>query len=234
MTTNELITEIEEAVRREKLEKTAKEYGPYVLAGCLLAILITGLTAGWKSWQMRTNAAHTAIIMQAAESAAPAQAMAESAARLGAGPATMARLSAAGMYLQDGNKAEALAQFRLAADDKRAPALLRDMATLQAVRLEWDMGGENVKAEELLKRLAPLTNDDDNAWQSHARLQAAVIAAHGLNDFAGARKYLAPVLGRADEIPASLLQRAKALDHVYGLKEQAAQGKDKAAPATQG
>ncbi|MBU0800736.1 MAG: hypothetical protein KKA05_06995, partial [Alphaproteobacteria bacterium] len=153
MTTNELITEIEDAVRREKLEKAAKEYGPYVLAGCLLAILFTGLMAGWSSWQTRTNAAHTAAILQAVEGPNTARNLSETAATLGAGQELVARLASAGLYLQEENKAEALIQFQQAAADKSAPALLRDMALLQSVRLEWEAGGETVDAQTLLNKL---------------------------------------------------------------------------------
>ncbi|MBU0859435.1 MAG: hypothetical protein KJ667_05825 [Alphaproteobacteria bacterium] len=218
MTTNELITEIEDAVRREKLEKAAKEYGPYVLAGCLLAILFTGLMAGWSSWQTRTNAAHTAAILQAVEGPNTARNLSETAATLGAGQELVARLASAGLYLQEENKAEALIQFQQAAADKSAPALLRDMALLQSVRLEWEAGGETVDAQTLLNKLAPLANDKNNAWQAHAQVQSALITAHGLNDFAAARKHLEPVLTRKDNLPPSLLMRARALDHIYGLK----------------
>lgn len=216
MTTNDLINEIEEAVRREKLEKAAKEYGPYVIAGCVIAILITALTAGWSSWQLRSNAAHTAALLAAAESANPARTLGEAAERLGADQAVVARLAAAGMHMENNQTGEALAEFRLAAGMNKAPALLRDLALLQTVRMEWDAG--SAEAPALLARLAPLANDNKNAWQAHAQVLSAVITAHGLNDYAAARKWLAPVIARKDALPPSLLQRARALDHLYSLK----------------
>lgn len=220
MTTNELIIEIEEAVRREKLEKAAKEYGPYVLAGCALAILITAASVGWQSWQTRANAKHTAAILAAIENSGDntAQALADTAGQLGAGQAVVARLTAAGAYLGKDNKAEALKQFQLAAAEKGAPAILRDFAILQSVRLEWDTAAEGVDAKALIQKLLPLTGDKGNPWQAQARVQAAIITAQGLDDLAGARAILAEVLKHKDVLPGSLAQRAAALDHVYALR----------------
>lgn len=220
MTTNELIIEIEEAVRREKLEKAAKEYGPYVLAGCALAILITAAAAGWQSWQTRANAKYTAAILTTIETAGDktGERLADTAAQLGAGQTVVARLTAAGIYLGQDNKPEALKQFQLAAGEKGAPPLLRDLALLQSVRLEWDTAADGADAHALIQKLLPLTGDKNNPWQAHARVQAAIITAHGLNDLAGARTILAEVLKDKDTLPASLVQRASALDHVYGIR----------------
>lgn len=229
---NDLIAELEEAVRREKLEKAAKEYGPYILAGCLIAILVTGITAGIRNWQAKTNAAHTATLIQSAESPQAARALSETAEQLGAGQELVARLAAAGLYLQNGDKPAALAQFHEAATSKKAPALLRDLALLQATRLAWEVEGPNADAQALLNRLRPLLQKN-NPWQAHAQLQSAIIAAHGLHDYEAARQFLAPLLTGTDNLPPSLLMRARALDHVYGLKTGAARpdGQD---AATQG
>ena len=220
MTTNELITEIEDAVRREKLEKAAKEYGPYVLAGCVLAILITAASAGWQSWKMSANAKHTATILSAIENSGDntGQKLAETAAQLGAGQTVVARLTSAGVFLSQDNKAEALKQFQLAATEKGAPPILRDLAVLQSVRLEWDTAAEGVDAKALIQKLLPLTGDKNNPWQAHARVQAAIITAQGLNDLAGARTILAEVLKDKETLPGTLVQRASALDHVYGIR----------------
>lgn len=221
MTTNELIIEIEEAVRREKMEKAAREYGPYVLAGCALAILITAASAGWQSWQARTNAQHTAAVLTALDGSGEkgAQNLADIAASLGSGTGVVARLTSAGMFMQQNNVPEALKQFQLAAAEKDADPLLRDLAVLQSVRLEWDSATDKeAAAKGLIDKLLPLTGDKNNPWQPHARTQAAIITAHGLNDLSGARAILAKVLERKDTLPASLVQRASALDHVYAQR----------------
>lgn len=227
---NDLIAELEEAVRREKLEKAAKEYGPYILAGCLLAILVTGFSVGWTSWQTRTNAAHTTRLIESGENP---HMLGETAAALGGGQALVGHMAAAGLYLQQDNKDEARAAFQKAAAIKNAPAILRDMAILQTVRLSWDQDGAD--AQDMLKQLAPLTAKN-NPWQAHARLQSAIIAAHGLKDYQAARQHLAPVLDYKGALPPALLLRARALDHVYGLKaqERAAAAGTGSVPASEG
>lgn len=245
MTTNELITEIEDALKRERMEKAAREYGPFILGGILIAIVLTGLFTGWQSWQKRQNGIYTAELLAASESANPADRMATTAEELGASQALVAYLGAAGLHLQKGEKEQAIAQFQKAYAEKSGPGVLRDMALLQSVRLQWDVTPQEsseATANDLMKKIAPLVNNDSSPWQSHALLQAAMMAAHGLNDYDMALSYLDRM--NADAADADLLpplrQRAMALKHLYGLKrpqdeEAAVTPADAAAnPDTQG
>lgn len=228
---NELITEIEEAMKRERFEKAMSEYGPYILAGCVLAILVTAFSAGYQHWSQKTNAHNTAAIIKATEQENRAQAFADAAPRLGSPQQVIARLGAAGLYLQDGNKDDARKQFEAATAVNRGSEYLRDFALLQAVRLEWDQMTEKSadKAKTLVDKLAPLARDEKSPWRAHARIEAAQITAHGMNDFKGARAMLAPLM-KDEDLPPSLKQRVEALDHVYELKEVAGKA-DAATPA---
>jgi hypothetical protein len=217
MSNNDLMTEIDEAMKREQLEKSLKEYGPYIAAGCVLAILITGLSAGWNSWSQKNNAAQTAQIIAATEKEDRAQAFADMAPRLDAKQELIARLGAAGLYLQNAARDDARKQFEDAASARGGSEILRQLALLQAVRLEWDQAADKADIGALLKKLSPLTADAKSPWYAHARIEAAQITANGLNDYKSARTILAPVLALKD-IPDSLKQRAEALDHLYELK----------------
>ena len=36
-------------LRQERLHAWWKEYGPYLIAGCVLAVIFTGVSAGWRA-----------------------------------------------------------------------------------------------------------------------------------------------------------------------------------------
>lgn len=219
---NDLIHEIEESIRQERLEKLWKDYGSYLIAAIILIVLGTGLFAGWESWDRRTAESRTAQLLAALDNEKPADALDGIASGLGAGPRAIALTTAAGLLLKDGKQAEALHQYELLASDADADPTLRDLARLMAVRLTWEEGGDAVSPQDLLARLEPVWSAPDSPWRWHAREQAALILAHALNDYAAARDHLAVIMKGGDDVPPGLLQRAMALDHVYALKLSAA------------
>lgn len=217
-----LILEIDEALKREKTEKIFKEYGPYILAGAILAVLFTGLISGYRSWNNKVNAAQTAQLMQALTSEDQAKALEDLAPSLRPGARAIAYMTAAGSLMNQNKTAEAQAIFAKTAADAALPALYRDLATLSNVRLS-SSGKAKADPQALLSQLQPLMSKD-NPWRWHAYVEAALIAAQLQNDYAAARKQLEPVIN-ADEklIPPSLLTRARALDQVFGQKLGAAE-----------
>src|SRR5690606_17808903 len=144
--------------------------------------LLTGLIAGWQSYQRKQNIASTALMLETNTDGEDAAAL------IGAIPAmqpphrALSHMTAAGILIERGNAGDALAQYKQAAADKSAPAVLRDLARLMGARLEWSMSDEadkSEKADALLADLAPLLNDKKNPWQAQALMQAALITANG-------------------------------------------------------
>lgn len=226
-----LIQEIDEALRREKTEKMFKEYGPYILAGALLAVLFTGIISGYRSWDNKVSAAQTAQLMHAMTGEDPAKALVELAPSLRPGPRAIAQMTAASTLMEKGNTAEAQKIFAAAAGDKTLPAMYRDLAALTDVRLKMDGDAKNLDAKALLAQLQPLMTQG-NPWRWHAHVEAALINANLLNDYTAARALLAPVTGlSAEDAPATLLARARALDQVFGQKLSAAPKSEKSPEA---
>jgi hypothetical protein len=114
--------------------------------------------------------------------------------------------------LQKDKKAEALAVYDKAVADKTLPEPFHSLAVLMDVRLNWTIKGKDADARALIAQLQPIINNAKNPWQGNARLQAALIAAHSLDDYTQARQLLAPL--RQGDDP-SLKERANALDIVY-------------------
>lgn len=213
---NDLIHEVEESLRRERLAALWKEHGPFLLAGAVLAVLATGMISGFRSWNERANAAQTASFLEAVDldEEKRAKALEGLSGSLRPGQRSLALLVGAGTLLQQGKEAEALEMYRKAAADRELPADMRGLAVLQSVRVEWSLGGGDAQA--MLQALQPLIDDADSPWRWHARVQAALVAHHGLKDDALARSHLGAVI-EAEDAPQPLRERAKALDHVYSL-----------------
>ncbi len=216
-----LLLEIEEALKREKTEKLFKEYGPYILIGSLLAVLFTGAISGYRAWETRVNAENTALLMQALTQQDQVKALSEVAPELRAGPRAIAQMTAAGVLVSQDKKAEAPALYTQVAEDKALPAIYRDLAALTVVRLTLSGEAKEADAASMLAKLQPLM-DKKNPWHNQARIESALISAHLQNDYKAARDYLAPVIAEGDKAPASVIQRARALDQVFGQKMSAA------------
>ncbi len=212
-----LILEIDEALKRERTEKIFKEYGPYILAGALLAILFTGMISGYRSWEKRVNAEQTALLMEAMTSEDQAKALQDLAPSLRPGPRAIAYMTAAGDLIGKDNAPEAQALLAKTASDKTLPTLYSDLAALMSVRLTMSGDAKNQDAAALLAKLQPLMAKG-NPWRWHAHIEAALIAAHLQNDYAAARAQLAPVLGSTEQMPGTLQDRARTLDQVFSQK----------------
>ncbi len=216
-----LILEIEEALKREKTEKLFKEYGPYILIGSLLAVLFTGAISGYRSWETRVNAENTAVLMQALTQQDQVKALTAVAPELRPGQRAIAQMTAAGVLVSQDKKTEAHALYTQVAEDKALPAIYRDLAALTVVRLTLSGDTKAADAGNLLAKLQPLL-DKKNPWHNQARIESALISAHLQNDYKAAREHLAPVIAEGDKAPASVIQRARALEQVFGQKMSAA------------
>jgi hypothetical protein len=210
---SDLLQEVDDALRAEKMEKLWKENGPYILGGAVLLVLFTGCFTAYNTWQMNRNTAQTAIIVAAMQSKTPETALEASMKDLKGQHKAMALLQIAGLKLQDGKSADALKLYQQVAADGSLPDLWRDLATLNAVRSEWNGKTDSAKAKDLFDKIKPLT-DKDNPWHLQASVQAAMIAGDSLHDPKTAVQLLRAPL-EDPQAPASIKEKAKMLDHLY-------------------
>ena len=216
---NQLIHEIEDSLRQERLHAWWKEYGPYLIAGCVLAVLFTAVAAGWRAHQAGVYGRQTAMIADAMASPDAAALLLKAAPGLKPSLRALALLNAANAQGQKPDNAAALATYRRAVADSRLPEPFHSFAVLQAARFGAAAPAPDDKA--LLASLQPLTRDAKNPWTGEARLEGALIAAHGLHDYKQARALLAPLLSATaigDSSQAPLTARAAALDHLYAAE----------------
>lgn len=219
---DDLIQEVEDSLREERMAKFWQENGGYIIGGCILAVLLTAFISGWQGWNAKVNAHDTALIIEAIDSDDLVGNLEQVAPVVRAGPRTIALLTAAGKLFEEGRVEDARAQFDLIAMDQEIPDVFRDLAMLQSVRLDTQLLSKsdpseiNEAAQALLVKLSALWQDDRNPWKFHARYQAGLITGSYLNDYKAAHQHLEVVMSEQNLVD-SLKQRAEILDHVYEL-----------------
>jgi hypothetical protein len=204
------LREVEEEIRRERLEKIWRQYGTYILIGG--ALIVFGVL-GYKYWEnSRLVAAQTmgaqyegALYLMSEGKEGSATKEFETLAQDGTGGyATLARLQLAGALLKEGKKAEALAAYEVLANDSTADPMLKSFGALQAAGLRL---GE-ADFTEMQNRLNPLMGDD-SPWRFSAR-ELMGLAAFKAGKSEEARTLLTPLLVDQNT-PDSINQRAQVI-----------------------
>jgi hypothetical protein len=196
----DIFHEVDEEVRREKLQKLWERYGIYLIA---LAVLIVAAVGGWRGydwWQAKQAAAAGAqfedamTLSEQGKFAAAEKAFAKIAVQAPAGYRVLARFRAAAEQAQS-NQADAVKAYdQLAADNSLGPTL-QDLAGLRAAMLLVD----KAPFAEMKKRLDPLTASG-RTFRASARELLALSAWHH-SDFAAARHYIDMMMGDPDTPP---------------------------------
>jgi hypothetical protein len=205
---SDIFQEVEEDVRKERLEKWWKKYGDYVIAG--VSVVVIGV-AGWKLYQhyqeqQRQKASSeylSAVQMSGAgQNDLAAQAFAQIAKKAPHGYALVAEMAQADELLASGKTGEAVAIYmKLAAKENSG---LGDVARIRAAWAQAD----TLSTQELHTLLAPL-NDGKSSW----RFMAQEILAY--RDFRDGKPKEAlkdfQTLASATETPSTIRQRATAM-----------------------
>lgn len=173
----ELIREVDEEVKRDKLQQQLKRYGPFVVAGVVMVAAGAGGGVFWADQQEQKRLAlgdqfGAAIVLAEQGNLDEAfQAFAALAEEGSGGYRMLAKIRQAALAVEFGDTETAIRLYREVADQKGLASEFRDMATVLGGMLEADDGDP----AELAARLAPLTAED-NAWRFSARELTAVLA----------------------------------------------------------
>ena len=165
---SDIFREVEEDVRRERLEKLWKQYGDYVIAA--VAVIVVGV-AGFKLWQhyqavqiAKASVAYSTAMQlgSGGKNAAAAQAFAKIAKNAPSGYAATAKLAEADALLADGKTASAIALYETIAQKDKM-----ELGDLARIRAAWALADRASKSD-LQTLLAPLT-DQKSSWRFMAR-----------------------------------------------------------------
>lgn len=189
-----LLREVQEELRRERLQKLWEQYSALIIA---VVVLIPVSVFGYQAWRESGRAAseangakfETALrLLDDKKNDDAVTAFNEIASTGAGGYAALARLHVAGAHAQAGKTAEALAAYEALANDGSADRILRDFAALQAASLR--LGDADFT--EMQNRLKPLTADGQPFKTSASEILG--LAAFKAGKSEDARNLLEPLL----------------------------------------
>jgi hypothetical protein len=222
-----LSREIDEELRREKLEKLWEQYGTYVLGAAAALVLAVGgyqlYDQRKKSFAAENGARYDAAVtlLEQSKTDDAQKALTEVLASGHAGYASLAQLQLAGIHLKANRPQEALAVFEALATSPSADPDIKTFALLQAAALR--LGQADFT--ELQNRLKPVA-EGSTAWRFQAR-EILGTAAFKAGKFDDARAQLTPLLADP-ETPRAALDR---IQLILSAMASADAGKAAAAPA---
>jgi len=184
----DIFQEVDEEVRRERLQKLWQRYGNFAIAGCVLIVVAVGAWRGYDWWQNKmageSSAAFEAAVALAEAGKHPEAeaAFAKLAADGTAGYRTLARLREAAELARSDKNAAVKAYDAIAAD-KSAGQVIADLAALRAGYLLVD----TAPYSEMRTRLEPLTATDRSFH--HGARELLALSAWKSGDMTAARQW---------------------------------------------
>jgi hypothetical protein len=162
---SDIFREVEEDVRKERLEKLWKAYGEYIIALLVLAILAVG---GWQLWlryqdgQRAKASGQFVAAQQIADATQAAAAFDQLAKTAPSGYGQLAKLGQANALAASGKANDAVAIYKDIAEKDSGP-----LGAVARVRAAWLLADTGTRAD-LVTLLAPI-NGDTSAWRQMAR-----------------------------------------------------------------
>ena len=211
-----LLREIDDAVRQDDLAEFGKRYGVP-----LLTVLILGLAAfgGFIFWQNQQEAALEAESEQLvsildqldagnlAEADEAAEALAASSE---GGAAVLAKMTRAGIAVEQGRGAEAAAIYGAVADDEATPEALRNLARIRQVALTFD----DREPSNVIELLGPLAVPGNPWFGSAGELVALAHIENGDQAQAGT---LLSEIAKSEDVPDTIRDRARSWAGLLGV-----------------
>jgi hypothetical protein len=205
----DIFHEVDEEVRRERLQKLWERYSIYIIAIAVLIVVGIAAWRGYEYWQAKKAAVAGAAFESAltlsenGKHGEAEAAFAKVATDAPAGYRTLARLQAAAELSVDKPADAVKAYDDLAADGSLGPTL-QDLTALRAAMLLVD----KAPLTEMTRRLSPLAAPD-RTFRHSARELLALSAWHN-HDFTAARRYV-NMIATDSEAPPGARARAEVL-----------------------
>lgn len=214
-----LLQEVDEAVRKDRLDTIMQRFGRWIVAGVIVALLAFGGYLYWGHRQEVARGEKAEELLAAFDKVASGQPSAAAAALKtleGEGdPAyrAAALLEQSNLKAQSGDIKGAAALVAKVAADTELDQSLRDMALIRQTALEFD----TLKPEAVIARLKPIVDAKDPAsswFPSAAELSAAAYYQQGKFDEAGK---LYGRIAKTPRISKSLQSRAVQMAGMLGV-----------------
>ena len=211
-----LMREVDDAVRQDRLETAGRKYGLIMGAAVLLGLLGFG---GYLIWQEqrssgmeeRTENLVTAFDELEAGNLANADGELEGiAADTADGPQAIAKLTRAGIALQQGRRDEAVALYDEVANDGSMAQPFRNLAAIRSVAANFDQ----LEPAAIVERLGNLATPGNPWFGSAGELVAMAHLRQNREDLAGP---LFAAIAKDENAPRSLRSRTRQMAGLLGV-----------------
>lgn len=190
----DIFQEVDEEVRRERLQKLWERYGNLIIAGCILIVVGVGAWRGYEWWQNK-KAGESGVAFENAVTLAQAgkhqeadAAFAKLASDGTAGYRTLSRLREAA-ELAATDKSAAVKAYDAIADDKSVGPVIQQLAAVRAGYLLVD----TAPYSEMRTRLEPLTAADK--VYRHSARELLALSAWKSGDTSAVKQWTGMIIG---------------------------------------
>ena len=164
----DVFDEIDEELRHEKLHQFWKENGPWIIGGAVGAVLFTGVQVFWRQWEYKHDTTATTELSRLVADPSGLEKFAGTGDK---NHALIARFTAAGAYLEQGEKDKAIELYDAVAGMPGIDESLRNLAKVFSISQRLDKDSP----DKLWKELSMLSGDD-GVWRYTARELEAFLA----------------------------------------------------------
>lgn len=160
MSSDTLIREVDEELRRDRLRKLWRQAGPFVIGAAVLVVLLVAGYEGWTWWQKTQSAKSSdqfyaaAELADGADLAAAQKALDAVIAEGSGGYPTLAKFREAALLSQNGKTEEAIAAYD-SISTAESSTHLREMALVLAANLLVDKGDPAAVEQRVLGLVKP-------------------------------------------------------------------------------
>ncbi|SKB70397.1 tetratricopeptide repeat protein [Sphingopyxis flava] len=229
-----LLQEVDEAVRKDRLDSIWTSYGRWIVAAVIAALVAFGGYLFWNHQQETKRGEQAEALLAAFDKAKTSQpgAAALELDKLIAegGPAyrAAALVQQANLKAQTGDLKSAAALMAKVASDTKIDQALRDLALIRQTAFEYD----TLKPQTVIARMKPLVDAKDSSWFASAA-ELSAIAHYQLGQFDQAGELYGRI-AKLSDIPQSLQSRAVQMAGMLGVDAVADRASDSAAAETKG
>jgi len=206
----DVFEEVNEDLRQEKVDQFWKEYGGWIIAAAVLAVIFTAAINVYRDWEVSKNIEQTSTMIEVIESQ-DAGSLSGYADQADKNHAILAKLTAAGMYKEQGKMAEAVTLYQNILQTPRLDPVYRGLADLMMVSI----GLDTEDPAELHKSLSRLT-DEKSSWRYSALELEALLYAREQN-YTQAIASLNQILSE-EQSPPAIQARAETLSTLYQVQ----------------